>query len=116
MVASGNSPASSHLRTLGAISRCANSRTLFLSCSCSSLSWKSKGILLLREGLLHHSGDKARNGRTDRLVRGYPQQAPEERHNLAQGVSPGSATRRGPVPEGRQKLFRAKLLGALPEY
>ena len=28
-----------------------------------------QGILLLREGLLHHSGGKARNGRTDRLVR-----------------------------------------------
>src|ERR1700680_3420569 len=42
IVESGNSPASSHLRTLGAISRSANSRTLFLSCSSSSLSWKSK--------------------------------------------------------------------------
>src|SRR5215467_6677279 len=42
IVASGNSPASSHFITCGAISRSANSRTLFFSCSCSSLSWKSK--------------------------------------------------------------------------
>src|SRR6266851_3374504 len=41
-VASGKTPASSHFMTLGAISRSANSRTLFFSCSCSSLSWKSK--------------------------------------------------------------------------
>src|SRR5579864_9163902 len=42
MVASGNSPASSHFMTLGLISRSANSRTLFFSCSCSSFSRKSK--------------------------------------------------------------------------
>jgi hypothetical protein len=29
-------------------------------------------VLLLGEGLLHHSGDKARNVRTDRLVRTRP--------------------------------------------
>src|SRR5579864_2094380 len=38
----GKSPASSHFITLGAISRSANSRTVFLSCCCSSFSRKSK--------------------------------------------------------------------------
>src|SRR5208282_2505581 len=38
----GNSQASSHFMTFGAISRWANSRTVFFRCSCSSLSWKSK--------------------------------------------------------------------------
>src|ERR1017187_239137 len=42
IVASGNSQASSHFMTFGAISRSANSRTLFLRCSCSSFNWKSK--------------------------------------------------------------------------
>src|SRR5437016_13757709 len=42
MVAIGKSPASSHVMTLGLISRSANSRTLFFNCSCSSFSWKSK--------------------------------------------------------------------------
>src|SRR6202050_5104523 len=41
MVARGNSRASSHSMTWGRISRSANSRTLFLRCSCSSFSWKS---------------------------------------------------------------------------
>src|SRR5271165_1905591 len=44
-VSSGNSPGSSHFMTLGAISRSANSRTIFFSCSCSSESWKSKPFL-----------------------------------------------------------------------
>src|SRR5216683_962482 len=96
MVASGNSPASSHLRTLGAISRCANSRTLFLSCSCSSLSWKSKAVSYWGKRLLHHSGEEGRNARTDRLVRdvhhansyfnsvgtNHSNLVPEERHIL----------------------------------
>ena len=42
IVASGNSEASSQRMTCGAISRSANSRTVFLSCSCSSFNWKSK--------------------------------------------------------------------------
>src|SRR5664279_563586 len=42
-VSSGNSLASSHFMTLGAISRSANSRTIFFNCSCSSESWKSTG-------------------------------------------------------------------------
>src|SRR6266568_1821932 len=57
MVESGNSPCSSHLRTFGAISLAANSRTLFLSCSCSSLSWKSKIPPLRGNDLLQHSGE-----------------------------------------------------------
>src|SRR5215471_3641382 len=48
MTASGNSLASSHFMTLGAISRSANSRTIFFSCSCSSESWKSKARLHVR--------------------------------------------------------------------
>src|SRR5271165_948431 len=45
MVARGKSPGSSHFITLGAISRCAKSRTIFFNCSCSSESWKSKPFL-----------------------------------------------------------------------
>src|SRR5271156_2768639 len=41
-VVSGNSQASSHRMTFGAISRWANSRTVFFKCSCSSFNWKSK--------------------------------------------------------------------------
>ena len=44
----GKLPASSHSITWGAISRSANSRTLFLSCSCSSFSWKSKVLSSIR--------------------------------------------------------------------
>src|SRR5258708_9446728 len=94
MVASGNSPASSHLRTLGAIWRCANSRTLFLSCSCSSLSWKSKEFSYLRERLLHHRGrcwekcvyrpvGKGRAGPMRKALRSLPEDSlrhPQRRH------------------------------------
>src|SRR6266700_6123258 len=55
-VASGKSPASSHLRTCGAISRSANWRTLFLSCSCSSLSWKSTDLSSV--GKVHYTIDR----------------------------------------------------------
>src|SRR6476620_4626883 len=60
IVSSGNSLASSHFMTLGAISRSANSRTDFLSWSCSSLSWKSTvpprpPIAAQDETLLEHS-------------------------------------------------------------
>src|SRR5438132_108050 len=56
IVASGKSPASSHLRTLGPISRSANSRTLFLSCSCSSFSWKSTDLSYV--GKVHYIIDR----------------------------------------------------------
>src|ERR1039457_268759 len=46
IVASGNSQASSQRMTFGAISRSANSRTVFFNCSCSSFNWKSKDTLL----------------------------------------------------------------------
>src|SRR6266403_3601277 len=41
-VSAGKCEPSSHFMTLGAISRSANSRTLFFKCNCSSLRWKSK--------------------------------------------------------------------------
>src|SRR6266567_847413 len=55
-VESGKSPASSHLRTCGAISRSANSRTLFFSCSCSSFSWKSTDLSCM--GKVHYIIDR----------------------------------------------------------
>src|SRR5579862_3817004 len=69
MVASGNSPASSHSMTCGLISRSANSRTLFFSCSCSSFSRKStvpsstRGTAVRQfrsTGFLHHGGPETR--------------------------------------------------------
>src|SRR5580658_7989775 len=54
MVASGNSLASSHVITLGAISRSANWRTLFFSCCCSSFSWKSKISPVVPSSRLEH--------------------------------------------------------------
>src|ERR1700761_4756593 len=47
IVSKGKWLASSHFITLGRISRSANSRMDFLSCSCSSVSWKSISHLVL---------------------------------------------------------------------
>src|SRR5436190_5433715 len=77
IVESGKSPASSHFRTFGAISRSANSRTLFLSCNCSSFSWKSTHGLLTK---LHHTG----HGQKE-----LPPNAPVEVHSLHHRVLVG---------------------------
>src|ERR1700692_456468 len=50
IVARGNSLASSHFITFGATSRSANSRTVFLRCSCSSFNWKSTCLLATFNG------------------------------------------------------------------
>src|SRR5271157_2834572 len=73
IVARGNSAASSHFMMLGAISRSANSRTLFFRWSCSSLSWKSKkppyGAHANAQVTFHLStrSEDQRNVLTDRL-------------------------------------------------
>src|SRR5204862_7105127 len=61
----------------GAISRSANSRTLFLSCNCSSFSWKSTHGLLIK---LNHTG----HGQKE-----LPPNAPVEVHSLHHRVLVG---------------------------